>query len=84
MFDLLRQGVFYNRQIMFRQKNIRDILLDQHRAINAALQARDPEAARAAISGHMSFVRTAFAEDRRARDNEAVARLRLAQEAERG
>jgi GntR family transcriptional repressor for pyruvate dehydrogenase complex len=84
MFDLLRQGVFYNRQIMFRQKNIRDILLDQHRAINFALQDRDPDGARKAIEAHMSFVRTAFAEDRRARENEAVARLRLAQETERG
>ncbi len=84
MFDLLRQGVFYNRQIMFRQKNIRGILLDQHRAINAALQARDPEGARKAIEAHMTFVRTAFVEGRRARENESVARLRLAQEAERG
>lgn len=84
MFDLLRQGVFYNRQIMFRQKDTRDILLDQHRAINAALQARDPAGARAAIEAHMSFVRVALSEDRRARAKEAVARLRLAQEVERG
>lgn len=83
MFDLLRQGVFYNRQIMFRQKDTRDILLDQHRAINAALQTRDPQGARRAIETHMSFVRVALTEDRRARSNEAVARLRLAQEVER-
>lgn len=84
MYDLLREGVFYNRQIMFRQKNTRDLLLDQHRAINAALQQRDPEAARAAVAAHMGFVRTALSEDRRARSNEKLARLRLAQEAERG
>ena len=84
MYDLLREGVFYNRQIMFRQKNTRDLLLDQHRAINAALQQRDPEAARAAVSAHMGFVRTALSEDRRAQSNEKLARLRLAQEAERG
>jgi len=84
MFDLLRQGVFYNRQILFRQRNTRDVLLDQHRAISQAIQARDPEAARRAVETHMGFVRAAFAEDRRARQNEAVARLRLAQEAERG
>ncbi len=83
MYDLLRQGVFYNRQIMFRQKNTRGMLLDQHRAINAAVQARDPEGARKAVEAHMTFVRTAFAEDRRAKKNEAVAKLRLAQEAER-
>ncbi len=84
MYDLLREGVFYNRQIMFRQKNTRDLLLDQHRGINAALQQRDPEAARAAVAAHMGFVRTALSEDRRARSNEKLARLRLAQEAERG
>lgn len=84
MFDLLRQGVFYNRQIMFRQKDTRDILLDQHRAINSALQARDPDGARKAIEAHMSFVRVALAEDRRTKANDAVAQLRLAQEAERG
>ena len=69
---------------MFRQKNTRDLLLDQHRAINTALQQRDPEAARAAVAAHMGFVRTALSEDRRARSNENLARLRLAQEAERG
>ncbi|MGL4281978.1 MAG: FCD domain-containing protein [Albidovulum sp.] len=84
MFELLREGVFYNRQIMFRQKNTRSILLDQHREINAAIQGRDPEAARRAVAAHMAFVRAALTEDRRARQNEEVARLRLAQEAERG
>jgi GntR family transcriptional repressor for pyruvate dehydrogenase complex len=83
MFDLLREGVFYNRQIVFRQKDTRDLLLDQHRAINRAIQARDPQAARRAVEAHLSFVRTALTEDRRARRNEEVARLRLAQEGER-
>jgi GntR family transcriptional regulator, transcriptional repressor for pyruvate dehydrogenase complex len=46
MYDLLRQGVFYNRQMMFRNRTTRATLLDQHRAINDALQARDPVAAR--------------------------------------
>ncbi|MEE3318102.1 MAG: FCD domain-containing protein, partial [Pseudomonadota bacterium] len=45
MFELLREGVFYNRQIMFKQRTTRGALLDQHRAINTALQARDPAAA---------------------------------------
>ena len=39
MFDLLRQGVFYNRQMMFRNRVTRDMLLNQHRAINDAIQA---------------------------------------------
>lgn len=83
MYDLLRQGVFYNRQIMFRQRMTRDQLLDQHRAINAALQARDPEGARAAVAAHLDFVERALTDQGRLERNEAVARLRLLHEGER-
>ncbi|MCV2867800.1 FCD domain-containing protein [Defluviimonas sp. WL0002] len=84
MFGLLREGVFYNRQVMFRQKTTREALLDQHRAINTALQARDPDGARAAVERHLTFVETALKDHFRTERNEAVARLRFAQEAERG
>ncbi|MEZ5778978.1 MAG: FCD domain-containing protein [Paracoccaceae bacterium] len=84
MFDLLREGVFYNRQIMFRQRVTRDMLLDQHRAIRDALVARDPDRARKAVEVHLAFVRQALADDRKAEAHEAVARLRIAQEGERG
>ncbi|MFN3577593.1 MAG: FadR/GntR family transcriptional regulator [Tabrizicola sp.] len=77
MFDLLRQGVFYNRQMMFRNRMTRDHLLDQHRAINAGVQARDPEAARAAVTAHLAFVEQAFHDQIRAEKHEAIARQRL-------
>ncbi|GIT92870.1 GntR family transcriptional regulator [Jannaschia pagri] len=80
MMDLLREGVFYNRSIMFKQRNTRDMLLDQHRAINLALQARDPEGARAAVEAHLTFVRGALADQRAADRHEDVARLRLQKE----
>ena len=80
MFDLLRQGVFYNRQMMFKARTTREALLDQHRTINAALQARDPAAARAAVEAHLGFVETALSEQLRAERNEAVARQRLEHE----
>jgi GntR family transcriptional repressor for pyruvate dehydrogenase complex len=80
MYDLLRDGVFYNREIMFRQRTTRDTLLDQHRAINAALQARDPARARRAVEAHLGFVEEAMHDHRRAERNEAVARLRYDQE----
>jgi len=80
MFDLLRQGVFYNRQMMFKARTTREALLDQHRAILAALQTRDPAAARAAVEAHMGYVETALAEQLRAERNEAVARQRLEHE----
>jgi GntR family transcriptional repressor for pyruvate dehydrogenase complex len=84
MFELLREGVFYNRQAIFRQRQTRGALLAQHQRINDALLARDPEAARAASEAHMDFIRTSLADQRRADKNESVAQLRLAQEAERG
>lgn len=83
MYQLLREGVFYNRQVMFRQRMTREALLDQHRAINAALQARDPAAARAAVEAHLGYVEQALTDQQIAERNEAIARQRLAHEAER-
>jgi GntR family transcriptional regulator, transcriptional repressor for pyruvate dehydrogenase complex len=83
MYDLLREGVFYNRQVIFRQRTTRDTLLDQHRAINSALQARDPAAARAAVEAHLDFVERALADQARTQRNEAVARQRLEHELDR-
>ncbi len=83
MFDLLRQGVFYNRQVMFKNRMTRDQLLDQHRAINAAIQARDPAAARTAIAAHMAYVEQAFHDQMRAEKHESIARQRLEHEASR-
>uniref|UniRef100_UPI00356AED4C FadR/GntR family transcriptional regulator n=1 Tax=Phaeovulum sp. TaxID=2934796 RepID=UPI00356AED4C len=83
MFGLLREGVFYNRSVMFRQRTTREALLDQHRTINAALQAREPAAARAAIEAHLSFVEAALHDQQKADRHEALAQLRLQHEAER-
>ena len=83
MYELLRGGVFYNRQIMFQQKTTRSMILDQHRAINDALQARDADAARTAVEQHMGFVKTALSDHLRAEKNERIAQQRLQHEAER-
>jgi len=77
MFDLLKQGVFYNRRMMFKQKATREVLLDQHRAINAALQERDAQAARRAVEDHLNFVESTLAAYGKARKHEAIARQRL-------
>ncbi|MEE4188599.1 MAG: FCD domain-containing protein [Roseobacter sp.] len=77
MYELLREGVFYNRQVMFKQRTTRAALLDQHRAINAALQARDPAGARAAVEAHMDFIGTALRDNARTAAQEEVARQRL-------
>jgi GntR family transcriptional repressor for pyruvate dehydrogenase complex len=82
MYELLRGGVFYNRQIMFKQRTSRAALLDQHRAINDALQARDPDQARAAIEAHLNFVESSLTDQRKAERNEDIARQRLQHETE--
>lgn len=80
MFQLLREGVFYNRSIMFKQRLTRDHILGQHRTINDALQARDPEAARAAVASHMEYVRQALLDHKKAEENEYYAKKRFDQE----
>ncbi|MEM7074782.1 MAG: FCD domain-containing protein [Pseudomonadota bacterium] len=83
MFQLLQEGVFYNRQVMFRQASTRRALLDQHRAINDALRAHDPEAARTAVIRHLDFVEKGLSDQRRSDANEAIARQRLDHERSR-
>jgi GntR family transcriptional repressor for pyruvate dehydrogenase complex len=83
MFEMLREGVFYNRQVIFAQRTTRSALLDQHRAINDAIQARNPAAARAAIEAHLGFVETALRDQQRADAHETIAQQRLDQERKR-
>jgi GntR family transcriptional repressor for pyruvate dehydrogenase complex len=83
MFDLLRDGVFYNRQVMFKNRMTREQLLDQHRAMNDAVQARDAVAARAAVEAHLTYVEQAFIDQMRTERHEIIARQKLEQEARR-
>lgn len=83
MYELLREGVFYNRTIMFKQRTTRDTLLDQHRAINAALQARDGDQARAAVEAHLNFVESSLADKQKADRHEAFALKRYEHESRR-
>lgn len=83
MFQLLREGVFYNRQVMFKQRTTRGALLDQHRAINAAIQIRDSEAARAAVNAHLNYVEKALVDQHKADRNETIARQRYEHEQSR-
>ena len=80
MYDLLRGGVFYNRQVMFKQRTTRTALLDQHRAIVDALTGRAPAQARAAVEAHLDYVEAALRNQQKAERNEGVARQRLEHE----
>jgi|UPI000325BD0B GntR family transcriptional repressor for pyruvate dehydrogenase complex len=83
MFDMLRKGVFYNRRIMFGQHTTYEALLEQHRAINSALQSRDAKAARAAVETHMDYVKQSLEEQIRAERNAEIAAQRLEHESKR-
>ncbi|MFT4621057.1 MAG: GntR family transcriptional repressor for pyruvate dehydrogenase complex [Sulfitobacter sp.] len=84
MFELLHGGVFYNRQVMFRQRITRGVLLDQHRAINDGVQSRDGAAARAAVERHLDYVRDSLSEWRSLEKNEAIAKQRFDHETAKG
>ncbi|MGV6812757.1 MAG: FadR/GntR family transcriptional regulator [Brevirhabdus sp.] len=79
MFDLLSDGMVYTRNVLFKQRTRREVLLDQHRKINDAIQGRDPDGARQAMVDHLTFVEAAILEDQKARGNEDIATLRLKQ-----
>lgn len=83
MFEMLRAGVFYNRQVMFKVRTTRAALLDQHRAIHDAIAARDPELARKAIEDHLNFVESCMHQDRKSEANEHVAKMRYQHEKDR-
>ncbi|MFK5996509.1 MAG: FCD domain-containing protein [Rhodobacterales bacterium] len=83
MFEMLRAGVFYNRQVMFKVRTTRIALLDQHRAIHDAIIARNPNAARNAIEHHLGFVENCMIESRKSEQNERVAQQRFEHERNR-
>ncbi len=78
VFELTREGVLYNRKIMFRQKTTRETLLNQHKAILDAITARQPEQAREAVRTHLGFVKQALLAEQRFARNEAIARQKYA------
>ncbi|WP_298858373.1 FCD domain-containing protein [uncultured Sulfitobacter sp.] len=77
MYELLRGGVFYNRQVMFKQQTKRAVLLDQHRTIHDALIARDAAGAREAVEAHLNYVERALMDQQKAERHEDVAQQRL-------
>lgn len=83
MYQLLREGVFYNRKVMFKQRATRETLLEQHRKINQALLARDPVAARNAVTDHLGYVEHSLRDHTKAQANEAIAQQRFEHEKSR-
>ncbi len=76
--DLLRQGVFFNRESIYRLPGVRDALLEQHLRIGEAVLAGDPVEAEAAAAKHITFVSAAHDELRRDEMRQAASLRRIA------
>lgn len=83
MYELLKNGVFYNRQVIFTRHVGRSELFEQHRRINDALQSRDPKESRAAVEAHLSYVEQSLLDQRKSEKNEAIAQRRYQHEQSR-
>jgi GntR family transcriptional repressor for pyruvate dehydrogenase complex len=55
--DMLRKDVFYNRAKLYQRQGVRELLLEQHRAVYQTVMAGDPDAAKAAAEAHIDFTR---------------------------
>ena len=60
--DMLRNDVFYNRNKLYQRAGVRELLLEQHRAVYDAIMVGDAEAAKLAAEAHMEFTRHALME----------------------
>ena len=56
LFDLLQFNVVLGRRKVYSESHRFDQLHDQHFRVMAAIERRDPEAARQAVCGHIEFV----------------------------
>lgn len=79
VYDLTRQGVFYNRDFLRTMDGSGKKLLDQHIEIADAILAGDPDRADAAARAHLDFVEQSFrlGQEQRAREERAAKRRML-------
>ncbi len=75
--ELLREGVFYNRDQLYRRAEARDLLLAQHTALAEAVLAGDVQGAQRAADEHISFTFTTVEEIRRDRERLETSLSRL-------
>lgn len=80
-YQLLKDGVFYNRSLIYSYPGVADMFLAQHRAIYDAVIAGNPQAARDAVQKHIRFVEQATHERQLNDERERVAQLRYRQRA---
>ena len=59
---MLRTGVFHSRAKLYARPEVREVLLEQHRAIFEAVIARDPDMAGRAAEEHMTYTKRVLGE----------------------
>lgn len=77
IFQLTRQGVFYNRGFLRSIDGTGRVLLLQHKNIGTAVLMGDPDAAETAALAHIDFVEESFRKGLEAEERENIARKRL-------
>lgn len=77
VYDLLRDGVFHNRATIYESGGARTRLYEQHAQIFRAIMDRDPDAARAAVVDHLTYVGDHFSLESRRLGREQTAKRRL-------
>lgn len=75
--DMLRQGVFFNRENLYWRAGVRDALLEQHLRIGEAVLAGDSVEAEAAAAQHIAFISTTIDEIRRDELRQAASMRRI-------
>ncbi len=59
---MLRKGVFHNRERLYARPEVREVLIEQHRAICDGIIARDPVGAGQAAEDHMIYTQRVMSE----------------------
>jgi GntR family transcriptional repressor for pyruvate dehydrogenase complex len=62
IFEMLKGGVFYDREDLYRRRGVREGFLRQHQAIWHAIASGNPVTARTAAEAHISSIREALRE----------------------
>lgn len=79
IYDLTRQGVFYNRHLLRTMDGTGEKLLEQHKSIAAAIFDGDPDRAETAAREHLDFVEKSIrtGQEQLAREQRAFKRRKL-------
>ena len=77
MYDLFKEGVFFNRQALFVDKSNRQVLLEQHEKILVNLIHRDAHASRISAETHLDFISKTLLQNMIAEKHNEFAQKRL-------